>query len=238
MHSPNDRWLALDRILATLFQTHCLLCEGRARDGRFCEGGHHLLRVPDTTCAWCGEILSQAAAQCGVCAGGKKFPLHGKSLFRLNEDARRLLHRIKFGGYRGLVRWLTPWLEAWTPWDDLTGFTLVPVPLHPRRYWSRGFNLSEELSETLGRAWGLPVVSALAKVRAGTDQALLNREDRQKNLRHSFEFIEACGDKVILVDDVFTTGATFLACARVLETHKIKEVRTASAFRTPLFKTR
>lgn len=132
----------------------------------------------------------------------------------------------------------------------------VPVPLHPRRQRARGFNQADDLARQLG----LPVVPLLRRVRFTTSQIELPAEDRQRNVHDAFAMADWHGPAnrlrqglhlrrgyggrvgaqeagrhmpsvVVLVDDVSTTGATLEACARVLKTAGVKEVRALTAAR-------
>jgi ComF family protein len=96
---------------------------------------------------------------------------------------------------------------------------VVPVPLHWRRRWTRGFNQSELLAQAIARRCGAPVVNALTRRRATSAQAGLTHAARRQNVAHAFQArpsrrIE--GKRVLLIDDVMTTGATAAACARAL----------------------
>ena len=101
---------------------------------------------------------------------------------------------------------------------------LIPVPLHPRRLREREFNQALELSRALARRTGLAVADLLRRTRYTTGQASLDRASRLANLRKAFALkcpapwrppVE--GRPVLLIDDVFTTGATTQECARVLK---------------------
>ncbi len=96
---------------------------------------------------------------------------------------------------------------------------IVPVPLHPWRRLRRGFNQADDLARHLG----VPVCRALWRMRATAPQALLDPEQRRRNVRAAFRlspFVRVSrieGAHVVLLDDVRTTGATLEACARVLK---------------------
>ena len=107
---------------------------------------------------------------------------------------------------------------------------VVPVPLHRRRQWTRGFNQASELARQLD----LPVLPALKRVRATPSQTDLPAARRHANVRHAFAVrrrYDVRGLCVVVVDDVSTTGATLEACARVLVDAGAREVRAVTAAR-------
>lgn len=94
---------------------------------------------------------------------------------------------------------------------------LVPVPLHAHRLRERGFNQARLLCDALGGLLGLPVLDALCRVRYTKAQAKLDSDARQENVRGAFErCADVRGKRLVLVDDVRTTGATAENCARIL----------------------
>ena len=111
----------------------------------------------------------------------------------------------------------------------------MPVPLHPLKALSRGYNQSRELALYLSSAYGLPVCPALLKkTRLTRAQKGLSAEERQKNLENAFMAApEAAGRRIILVDDVCTTGATLCVCAAALKKAGAARVYAAAAACVP-----
>jgi ComF family protein len=111
-------------------------------------------------------------------------------------------------------------LEAWD--------AVVPVPLHPARERHREFNQAERLGRRLGNCLGLPLRPGwLRRVAPTRTQTALTREERAQNVRNAFALrpgVQLDGERLILVDDVFTTGATTNACARALREGGAREV--------------
>jgi ComF family protein len=97
---------------------------------------------------------------------------------------------------------------------------IVPVPLHPAKEREREFNQAERLAVRLGAAIGIPVkTKLLRRIAATPTQTLLTRDRRAANMRNAFALRpgqKPAGRRIVLVDDVFTTGATTSACARAL----------------------
>lgn len=131
---------------------------------------------------------------------------------------RQLIHLFKYEGIRTLAKPLAEFLAAAYPRDQRFQ-ALVPMPLHWRRYWSRGFNQSELLARELGRRLGIPVVRAVRRKRATAPQAGLTNSRRRQNVAGAFaarpEAVRHA--RFLLIDDVLTTGATAGACARALK---------------------
>jgi ComF family protein len=144
---------------------------------------------------------------------------------------RAAIHALKYDGRRSLARPLAA-LMLTHAGDVLTGAdAVVPVPLHPSRHRSRGFNQATDLARPLGP----PLVHALRRRRATTPQADLPAALRHANVREAFAATRALrrwrGATLVLVDDVSTTGATLDACASVLLEAGAGEVRAITAAR-------
>jgi ComF family protein len=124
---------------------------------------------------------------------------------------------------RTLARPLGALLSSALPCDEVFD-AIVPVPLHWRRQWQRGFNQSELLARELGRRCGRPIVRALRRLRATTPQAGLSNTSRRRNVTQAFASRRAVrrapdvrGKRILLIDDVMTTGSTATACALALK---------------------
>ncbi|WP_417566324.1 ComF family protein [Marinobacter sp.] len=111
---------------------------------------------------------------------------------------------------------------------------LVPAPMDSRRRRQRGFNQAQDIAEHLGRDLGIPVDAGLVRrVRRVRAQRELNREARLANLRGVFEVTSAAPERVAIVDDVVTTGATVRVLASVLREAGAKDIQVWALARTP-----
>jgi ComF family protein len=145
-----------------------------------------------------------------------------RAAVRFDDVARALVHALKYGDRLDLAPMMGRWMA--TAGRSLTAEAdaLIPVPLHWRRYWARRFNQSALLAEAIATASGVPVVlGALKRVKATPQQVGLSQSARALNVQGAFQVSPAgkaavAGRRLILVDDVITTGATVDACARVL----------------------
>ncbi len=132
---------------------------------------------------------------------------------------RELVHIFKYGGVQTLAkpfgRFLIAALPFNTPFD-----VVVPMPMHWFRRWRRGFNQAELLARALTRHTGLPLVHALRRAKSAKAQAGLTRAERRRNVMGAFAPAHAekfRGKRVLLVDDVLTTGYTARAASSVLK---------------------
>jgi ComF family protein len=148
-----------------------------------------------------------------------------------------VLHALKYARRRRLAARLADALLAESAVRRLLepSVLLVAVPLHPRRLRERGFNQSELIARALGRRTGLPVLKhALSRRHDTRPQAGLSAAERRRNVAEAF-VPRACpalqGRTLILIDDVFTTGATARACATALRRAGAAAVRVLTVAR-------
>jgi ComF family protein len=132
---------------------------------------------------------------------------------------RELVHLFKYGGVRPLARTFGQLMGQALPRD--AGFdVIVPMPLHWFKQWQRGFNQADLLAREIGKKWNVPVRSVIRRKKSTRPQAGLTNAKRRANMSGAFQIARGKplqGMRVLLVDDVVTTGATASACARVLK---------------------
>ena len=141
---------------------------------------------------------------------------------------RELIHLYKYGRIKTLAKPLGDLLAQALPRDERFD-AVVPVPLHWRRHWQRGFNQSELLARRIARSSGIPVVNALRREKPTATQASLSITGRGRNVTGAFKCKRTSlmeGRRILLIDDVMTTGATAASCALAL--------KRAGAFRVAL----
>ena len=150
--------------------------------------------------------------------------------YRAEGVAREMIHQFKYGRDLSLRSVLGGMLrraldDSRLAAESLSEWVLVPVPLHRAKQGDRGFNQSLELCLELTKRTGIATADCLQRIRSTESQASLHRSERLKNLSKAFSMRrrlfgkapEVKGAKVLLVDDVLTTGATTHECAKILK---------------------
>jgi len=139
-----------------------------------------------------------------------------------DDIAKQLVHALKYADRLDLAPMMGRWMA--NAGRELLGEAdaIVPVPLHWRRQWARRFNQSAQLCEVIAKASGRPVLhGALRRVKATPHQVGLGKSERAQNVQGAFRVsaegkAEVSGRRLVLVDDVLTSGATVDACTRAL----------------------
>jgi ComF family protein len=206
-------------LLDLLFPQRCIGCQ---REGQLlccaCSGAAHRPQPP--LCQHCGLPMADGSSLCHAC---RTHPLkmNGlRSIFYFEGVIRQSIHQFKYSNLQALAMPLALLMRDYLETVPCLGEVLVPVPLHQRRLRERGYNQSALLARELGRLVNLPVLEgSLLRQRDTPPQArTISAEERRYNVAEAF----ACADlrlkgkKVILIDDVATTGATLEAAAKAL----------------------
>ncbi len=214
-----DLAAALAGVERWLLPAACLLCDEpiseREDDALICDLCRLRWRpIPHPVCLRCGQP-SFRNLECRLCAGWPAGLTRTRSAVWLEDSARDAVHQLK---YEGWSRAADAMAEAMRGLEPLTGqVSLIPVPLGRARQRTRGYNQSERIAAALGARVGLPVrCDLLFRVRETSTQTALTPEARHANVVGAFRAERADGLELVLVDDVFTTGATLAAAATTL----------------------
>ena len=227
MEITAQRWLKTGGsfVLDLVLPPRCPACRTIvARDGSFCIECWPTLRfLTAPWCAACGLPFDHDmgnAARCGPCLDKPPRFTTARAALAYEGAARPVLLGFKHGDRQHLARLMAPQLARigaeWLGGEAL----LVPVPLHRWRLWSRGFNQAALLAHALAKRTATPLaVDALQRVRPTTISRGMGRRARAANVRNAFRVARPAVVKdrrIVLIDDVMTTGATVNACSRVL----------------------
>ncbi len=223
------RWL--DPLLDLVFPAVCPVCETRSGDPGprpFCQPCWAALPAEAAPgCACCGLPFPglDGTLPCDACRRAPPPYAFARAVAVYRDGVRAAIHALKFARRpavaRPLGRWLAEAGAAALPvppaaWAD----GVIPVPLHPGRLAERGFNQAELLAAPCAERWGLPLLGrALVRARPTVSQTELDLAARLANVRDAFRVArprDVQDRRVLLVDDVLTTGATVGAAARAL----------------------
>lgn len=217
------RWAELIRgfgaVERWLLPAECLICHSglapTQHDPLICPPcANRWTPLNQPRCARCGQPLAPGI-DCRLCTGWPPELGGVASAVWLDQGARRAVHLLKYQGWWRVGEVMAETIRRLAP--PSPGSTLVPIPLGATRLRTRGYNQSAVLADALGKRLDLPVSHrAIRRRRETTTQTALTPEERRANLAGAFEPVGAAPAHPVLVDDVFTTGATLAEAAAAL----------------------
>jgi ComF family protein len=240
----------IEELLTTLFPRACPLCRSVVLDKgtAFCPAclaGFETIREP--ICSCCGHPLSQPAMApdgdlCPSCLcrdPDHPAPLIVRSIAVYSRNVREAVLRVKFGRQaplaRSLSHYMTDHYHRFYPTHTFS--SILPVPLHPKRLREREFNQCVLLARPLAARLGIPLdLDTVERVLHTPPQSASTEADRRKNLRGAFRVRRpdrVRGKSVLLVDDVYTTGATLEELAQALLSAGARRVCGFTLARSP-----
>lgn len=212
-----------------IFPTKCLGCAEILKpfNGQiFCSICHEEIHfINGSICPVCGTTFSDSPAEnhlCGDCLEKRPYFSYARAVFSYEKIILNAIHQFKYNRNISTGEMLASFMADFSfPDIDFTDYSLVmPVPLHIKRLRKRGFNQSLILARTIGKKKQIPVNFSLLRRRKFTlTQTGSNKKERKQNIKGAFEVSDPqkIADKnIILVDDVYTTGATVNECAKTL----------------------
>ena len=231
-------WLRLIRemILEALYPSgaNCMGCgsPAGADEGWLCADCERLLTplsaLPGPRCPRCGRPLGDARGRaCETCGDWPDgLVTAARFAFAYRRPVSGMIRRMKYQGVARMADWMAGEMLGAAERELPGGYDLiVPVPMHKKRLRLRGANHAAALADALSRRAGVPWTEALRRTVDTPQQARLHAAARRKNLEGAFVASpSAKGRRVLLVDDVLTTGATALACARALRAAGAEDV--------------
>lgn len=177
-------------------------------------------------CSTCGlpfDVQMPSGTLCAACIDNPPEFDQSRSAVIYNDASRKLILSFKYGDRLNAVTTFIPWLKRTGANLIDTSDIIVPVPLHKSRLWQRRYNQAAIIALSLAKeTQKICLVDALERVRATAPQKGLTKKDRYKNVLNAFRvYPESAenlkGKNILLIDDVFTSGATLNECARVLK---------------------
>jgi len=219
--------------LADLFYPQrCVGCDRRASDLLCRTCFEALPRIARPVCARCGMPTAFETFVCDGCKGVDYAFQSARAPLRYEGVGKEIVHTLKYRGYTRVVERLAAPLMLGVLDRQDRFEAVVPVPLHRSRLRRRGFNQAELLARGVAREINAPVSDTLQVVRRTRDQVELSAAGRRANVEGAYAARDRARGRVLLIDDVFTTGATMSACAETLLRAGAREVQALSLCRT------
>lgn len=209
----------IDRLWAALFPTRCLGC--RRHGEPICSRCQEAIPwLGPERCPRCAEP-SAMGGPCGRCRRGEGALDGIRAACAFEGLVRQAIHDLKYRQARALAPLVAGFLAESLARRPLDADVIVPVPLAPARRRERGYNQSELIADHLAGTIGVrPTSSALRRLRETPPQVGRSAAERRENVRGAFACPDSdavCGRRVLVIDDVATTGSTLEACAEPLK---------------------
>ena len=190
--------------------------------------------ITGNRCVKCSkQIVVGETVYCSDCSKREFSYTQGYAMWHYNRLTKKIMSGIKYGKRRDYIEYISDELSyhsvkminMWKP--DV----IIPVPLHPSRYRSRGFNQAELIAEYIGKTYGIPLASdVLYRTKKTKPQKYFDDKARENNLNNAFDVdrkkLTSYGNvkSALIVDDIYTTGSTIDACAEMLKIESIHDV--------------
>jgi predicted amidophosphoribosyltransferase len=216
------------RLLDVLLPDRCLACGrvGAPLCDR-CRAG--LVRLAPPVCELCGAPGPWPVRRCAECSGRRLAFARARAAIVYDERARTVVRGWKEGGRRGVAEVAASLVVDVVPKPEVDA--LVPAPGDPERTLARGRSSPTALATALAASWGLPVLDLLRRTRPLPPQRGLALAERRRNVRGSVVALRAAPERLCLVDDVYTSGATADACAAALRQAGARRVEVVTLAR-------
>jgi ComF family protein len=212
----------LETLVAPFF---CCQCRKITETGYICNKCYKELRLQLTiTCPFCERRKPFNEPLDRTCCNNLIRSLLSLAIYE-EQSLSQLIRTAKYQGYFEVFSFFGQLIGVELNKLDLpTNFTFVPIPLHRARLQSRGFNQAEVLTQVISQKTNLPVSLSLERKINNKPQALLTGKERLDNVKGIFEAKPPIPDNIIIIDDIWTTGATMKEAATILKQHGAKKI--------------
>lgn len=223
-------------LLDLIFPPRCAACKEHSPSLICPSCTNELPVIDENICRFCGRPTINRVHQCRECRGRRLYFNWARSAWRYSGVGKEIIHAFKYENERRLATVLAATVLAKLP-PEATIDMVTWVPLHPAKQADRGYNQSELLGREIGRMTGIESLKILKRSRWTADQNKLELDKRKENVKDAFSLSTETlirGKNVLLVDDVYTTGATVSECSRVLKRGGAAKVGALTLARTVL----
>ncbi len=217
-----------------LYPRRCVFCDGllRRKEKFLCSSCSKIRPqlVLEPKCKKCGkQILNIEKEYCYDCSHFVHDFDSGRGLFLYQEPLKSAVMRFKFNGRKEYGQYLGRLMQKYSTAyiNHIKPDVIIPVPIHKRKYYTRGYNQAEVLAREMSRGFSIPIRTDLVLRKKFTKaQKELGKKERKKNLEKAFEVNKevSCYSCILLVDDIYTTGSTIHAIAKKLKEKGVKKV--------------
>jgi len=219
-------------LISIFFPRRCPICDEAIPYGeKICKTcATKVIYIKEPACKKCGKQLENERQEyCGDCSRKKHYFEHGKAVFSYQKDIKLSMYRFKYSGRREYADFFAEEAaKRYAAWLRRHGIeVIVPVPMYAAKKRGRGYNQAEVFARALGKETMIPVEKNLViRVKNTLPQKSLNDKQRKDNLKGAFQVRANIVkySKILLVDDIYTTGATIDAIAELLKMSGAKEV--------------
>jgi len=214
----------------------CPFCGEETPDGVVCNGCNKSLILPKF-CVKCGEHVGESANVCIECKEIERLFDNNYSIYRYENYIAAAIKRLKFNGAKYLAEDFAKLFSEKFKSVNINVDIITFVPSTQKRIKERGYNQAAEMAKEFAAIVNLPFAEVLLKTKETPHQIDLTKEQRLKNLTGSFSIIDKWlvkNKSVLIIDDVFTTGSTMSACAKVLKKAGANKVYCLTLAKTAL----
>ncbi len=219
------------RLIDAVYPKRCPVCDAamEPKDILCPECAVRIRPITKDTCRKCGKVLSDTdRLYCYDCSRKIHFYDRGFAVFEYT-DIKQSLYRFKYSGraeYAGFYAYAADRFVG-RELRQLKPDAIIPIPIHRRRYIKRGYNQAEELARAFSGLTGIPVETGIVRRRKNTvPLKKLSEEERKNNLKNAFIIVpnDVKLERILLVDDIYTTGSTIDAVSLLLKQAGVREV--------------
>jgi len=221
--------------LAYLKDIKCIVCDNELKVyNRYGLCPNCELQKNTNFCTVCGQGIRDMAPICDQCKAITQEYEIARGALIYKDNTVRLVRRYKFGSAKYLADYFCEFMIDCYFENKMTCDIITFVPLHSSKLRVRGYNQAQVLAQLVGQNIGKPIVDTMIKVRQQRDTAKLNRQQRVQAVSGVFSLNESIresivGKSVLLIDDVYTTGATVSECCKILKANGCQAVSVLTA---------
>lgn len=228
----------LDKVSELVFPSDfkCLSCEKDIQKGEaFCTRCKQELPYNSgNVCEVCG-INIPSAGRCVRCNGKKVYEM-ARAPFLYDGAIKKIIHNFKYNNAKYLFKPMAKYMTDCYNKFNMQADVIVPIPLFKKRLKERGYNQAFKLGEEIGKVLNLPIINGLERIKDTPTQTTLDFKDRKNNVKGAFKALDKTfkGKNVLLIDDVYTSGATLKEACKVLKSSGANKIYVLTLAHTML----